>query len=67
VAAVRDPAQLQALIADETPVVRAAAQVALARQRGRRAIVVEHSRALAAAPAASPERVSLALGWLQAR
>ena len=67
VPAVRNEAQLETLVADDNPVVRAAAQVALAQQRGRKAILVEQSKALAAAPPASPERVSLALGWILAR
>jgi TonB family protein len=67
VAAVRDPAQLATLAEDSAPEVRSAAVVALAKLRGRRTILVEQTQAVAAAPAASPERVSLALGWFLAR
>jgi TonB family protein len=67
VPAVRDPAQLVTLAEDSAPEVRSAAVVALAKLRGRRAILVEQTQAVAAAPPASPERVSLALGWFLAR
>jgi TonB family protein len=67
VPAVRDAAQLATLAEDGTPEVRAAAVVAAAKLRGRRAILVEQAQAVAAAPPASPERVALALGWFLAR
>jgi len=65
--AIRDAGQLATLAGDDVPEVRAAAQIAIARQKGRKAIRVEQLQALAAAPPASAERIVLARAWFAAK
>lgn len=62
-----DQALAQVAAADDSPDVRTSAMVLLAGRRGRAAVENDLLGRLAAAPAATAERVRIALAWLLAR